>query len=176
MELVSSEKPISLLGLQTAVFSLFFTQMVLLLCVFVLRCSSFKNTSHTGFRSTQMTSFYLNYLFKGPIFKNQSYSEVLEIQFSSVQLLSRVQLFVTPWTAAHQASLSISNSQSPPIPLSIELVMPSNQLILCHPLLILPCLSQHLGLFQWFVSSHQVAKVLELQHQYFQWVFRVDFF
>ena len=112
MELVSSEKPISLLGLQTAVFSLFFTQMVLLLCVCVLRCSSFKNTSHTGFRSTQMTSFYLNYLFKGPIFKNQSYSEVLEIQFSSVQLLSRVQLFVTPWIAAFQASLSITNSWS----------------------------------------------------------------
>ena len=59
------------------------------------------------------------------------------IQFSSVQSLSHVQLFVTPWTAACQASLSITNSQSPPKPMSIELVMPSNHLILCHPLFLL---------------------------------------
>ena len=58
--------------------------------------------------------------------------------FSSVQLLSRAWLFVTPWTAACQASLSITNSQSPPKPMSIESVMPSNHLILCHPLLLLP--------------------------------------
>ena len=62
----------------------------------------------------------------------------LDVQFSSVQSLSRVQLFVTPWTAARQASLSITNSQSPPKPMSIELVTPSNHLILCHPLLLLP--------------------------------------
>ena len=55
----------------------------------------------------------------------------------SVQLLSRVQLFVTPWTAGHQASLSITNSQSLPKLMSIELVMPSNHLILCRPLLLL---------------------------------------
>ena len=59
-------------------------------------------------------------------------------QFSSVQLLCRVRLFVTPWTAAHQASLSITNSRSPPKPMSIESVMPSNRLILCRPLLLLP--------------------------------------
>ena len=58
--------------------------------------------------------------------------------FSSVQSLSRVRLFVTPWTAARQASLSITNSQSPLKPMSIELVMPSNHLILCRPLLLLP--------------------------------------
>ena len=58
--------------------------------------------------------------------------------FSSVQLLSRVRLFVTPWTAACQASLSITNSRSPPKPMSIESVMPSNHLILCRPLLLLP--------------------------------------
>ena len=57
---------------------------------------------------------------------------------SSVQSLSHVQLFVTPWTAARQASLSITNSRSPPKPMSIELVMPSNHLILCCPLLLLP--------------------------------------
>ena len=59
-------------------------------------------------------------------------------QFSSVQLLSRVRLFVNPWTAAHQASLSIVNSQSLLKLISIESVMPSNHLILCRPLLLLP--------------------------------------
>ena len=57
--------------------------------------------------------------------------------FSSVQLLSRVQLFATPWTAACQASLSITNSWSSPKLMSIESVMPSNHLILCCPLLLL---------------------------------------
>ena len=68
---------------------------------------------------------------------------------SSVQSLSRVRLFVTPWTAARQASLSITNSQSPPKPMSIESVMPSNHLILCRPLLLLPSIfpSIRVGLF-----------------------------
>jgi len=60
------------------------------------------------------------------------------VYVSSVQSLSHVSLFVTPWTAARQASLSITNSQSPPKPMSTELVMPSNHLILCCPLLLLP--------------------------------------
>ena len=60
------------------------------------------------------------------------------LQFSSVQSLSRVQLFATPWIAAHQASLSITNSQSSLRLTSIESVMPSRHLILCHPLLLLP--------------------------------------
>ena len=59
------------------------------------------------------------------------------VQFSSVQSLSHVWLFATPWTAARQASLSITNSRSPPKPMSIESVIPSNHLILCHPLLFL---------------------------------------
>ena len=59
-----------------------------------------------------------------------------DAQFSSVQLLSHVQLFATPWTAACQASLSITNSQSLLKLMSIESVMPSNHLILCHPLLL----------------------------------------
>ena len=60
---------------------------------------------------------------------------------------------------------------------SIELVMPSNHLILCRSLLLPLNLSQHMGLFHWVSSSHQVAKVLEfqLQHQSFQWIFRTDF-
>ena len=59
-------------------------------------------------------------------------------QFSSVQLLSRVRLFVIPWITAHQASLSITNSRSSTKPMSILLVMPSSHLILCRPLLLLP--------------------------------------
>ena len=60
------------------------------------------------------------------------------VQISSVQSLSHVQLFMTPWTAAHQASLSIANSWSLPKLMSTESVMPSNHLILCCPLLLLP--------------------------------------
>ena len=60
------------------------------------------------------------------------------VAISSVQSLSRVRLFETPWTAARQASLSITNSWSPPKPMSIESVMSSNLLILCRPLLLLP--------------------------------------
>ena len=58
------------------------------------------------------------------------------LQFSSVQLLSRVQLFVTPWTATCRASLSIANTWSLLKLMSIELVIPYNHLILCHPLLL----------------------------------------
>ena len=65
-------------------------------------------------------------------------SPLKAFQFSSVQSLSRVQLFVTPRTAARQASLSITNSQSLLKLMSMESVMPSNHLILCHPLLLLP--------------------------------------
>ena len=63
---------------------------------------------------------------------------LLRLQFSSVQLLSRVLLFVTPWTVARPSSLSITNSQSLPKLMSIESVMPSNHLVLCCPLLLLP--------------------------------------
>ena len=68
-------------------------------------------------------------------------------QFSSVQLLSHVRLFATPLTAACQASLSITNSQSPPQIMSIELVMPSNHLILCCPLLLLPSIFPSIRVF-----------------------------
>ena len=67
--------------------------------------------------------------------------------FSSVQLLSRVQLFVTPWTTARQASLSITNFRSLPKPVSIESVMPSNHLILCCPLLLLPSIFPSIRVF-----------------------------
>ena len=106
------------------------------------------------------------------------------IVFSSVQLLSHVQLFVTLWTTAHQASLSITNSRNSPKPMSIgfspkpsltgDAIQPSHPLLFPSP----PAfnLSQHQGLFQWVSSAHQVAKVLEfqLQHQSFQWTPRTD--
>ena len=64
-----------------------------------------------------------------------------------VQLLSHVQHFKTPWTAAHQASLSITNPQIPPKPMSIVSVMPSIHLILCHPLLLLPSIFPSIRVF-----------------------------
>ena len=91
-----------------------------------------------------------------------------------VQSLSCVQLFETPRTAAHQASLSFTNSQNLLKLMSIVSVMPSNHLTLFPLSLFALNLSQHQDLFQWVGSLHQVAKVLELQfqHQSFQWVFR----
>ena len=67
--------------------------------------------------------------------------------FSSVQLLSRLRLFATSWTAAHKASLSITNSKSLRKLMSIESVMPSNHLILCGPLLLLPSLFTNIRVF-----------------------------
>ena len=86
------------------------------------------------------------------------------LQFSSVQSLSHVHLFATPWTAASQASLSITNYQSPPKLMSIELVMPSSHLILCRPLSLLPPIPPSIRVFpNESTSSHEVAKVLEFQ-------------
>ena len=80
---------------------------------------------------------------------------MLQVQFSSVQLLSRVRLFVTPWTAAHQASLSITNSQSLLKLMSIKSVMPSNHLILCHPLLLPPSVFPSIRVF----SNESVLRI-----------------
>ena len=77
------------------------------------------------------------------------------IYLSSVQLLSHVWLLVTPWTAAHQASLSITNSQSLLRLMSITLVMPSNHLILRHPLLLLPSIFPSIRVF----SSESVLHI-----------------
>ena len=68
-------------------------------------------------------------------------------RLSSIQLLSCVRLFATPWTAALQASLSITSSRSLPKLMCIELVMPSNHLILCHPLLLLPSIFPRIKIF-----------------------------
>ena len=78
--------------------------------------------------------------------------------FSSVQSLSHSRLFATPWTAARQASLSIANSQSLLKLMSIESVMPSNHLILCHSLLLLPSIFPSIKIFsksQFFTSGGQ---------------------
>ena len=73
---------------------------------------------------------------------------VLELSISSVQSFSHVQLFfASPWTAAYQASLCITNSWSPPKPIPIESVMPSNHLILCYPLLLLPSIFPGIRVF-----------------------------
>ena len=82
----------------------------------------------------------------------------------AVQSLSRVWLFATPWTAARQASLSFTISQSLLKLMPIESVMPSYYLILCCPIL-LPSIFPSISLFQWVGSSHQVDKVWELQLQ-----------
>ena len=98
------------------------------------------------------------------------------LQFSSVQSLSHVRSFATPWTAA-QVSLSITNSQSLLRLMSIELVMPSNHLILCRPLS--SCLQSFpaYGNFPMGQFFARVAKLLEfqLQRQSFQYIFRTDF-
>ena len=87
-------------------------------------------------------------------------------------------LTLNPWTAARQASLSFTVSWSLLKLMSIESVMLSSHLILCRPLLLLPSVFPSTRVFsKWVNSSHQVAKVVELQlqHQSFQWRFRVDF-
>ena len=83
------------------------------------------------------------------------------LKFGSVQLLSHFWLFVTPWTAVHQVSLSITNSQSSPKSMSVESVMPSNHLILCCPLL-LPSIFPSIRAFpmsQFFTSGGQSTGV-----------------
>ena len=77
------------------------------------------------------------------------------LMFSSVQSLSSVQLFATPWTAAHQASLSITNSRGLLKLTSIESVTPSHHLILCHPLLLLPSIFPSTRIF----SNESVLRI-----------------
>ena len=76
------------------------------------------------------------------------------MNISSVQLLSHVRLFASPWTAAHQTSLSFTVSQSLLKLMSIKLVMPSNHLILCHPLLLLPSIFPSIRAFSNELALH----------------------
>ena len=115
---------------------------------------------------------YRNWMFAQPPLQHLSgqYS-----QFAEISQFSRVPLSLTPWTAAHQVSLSITSSWSL-LPLNghqvSDVIQPSHPLLSPSPAF---SLSQHQGLFQWVSSLHQVAKVLQLQHQFFQWIFRTDF-
>ena len=106
-------------------------------------------------------------LYKGP-------RTVIFRRLSSAHSLIRVQLFVTPWTAARQASLSTTSSQSL-LKLTSKSVMPCSHLSSPSPTAF--SLSQHQSLFQGDSSSHHVDKILEFQcqHQSFQWIFRTDF-
>ena len=88
--------------------------------------------------------------------------------FFIVQSLSRVQLFATPWTAAHQASLSITSSRSLLKLMSIESVMPSNHLTLCHPLLLLPSIFSSIRIF----SSESVLGIR--QPEYWSFSFSIS--
>ena len=90
------------------------------------------------------------------------------VSISSVQLLSLVQLFVTPWTAAHQALLSITNSQSLLKLMSINPVIRSNHLILCRPLLLLPSIFLSIRVFSNVSALHIKVLEFQLQHQSFQ--------
>ena len=97
-----------------------------------------------------------------------------ELSLSSVQSLSHFWLFVTPWTASCQTSLSITNSQSLLKLMSVESVMPSSHLILCRPLLLLPSIFPSIRVFSWCESVPKYWE-FQLQHQSFQWIFRTDF-
>ena len=101
-----------------------------------------------------------------------------DYRFNSVQLLSRVWLFVTPWTAARQASLSITNSWSLLELMPIESVMPSNHLILCLPLLLPPSIFPNIRVF----SDESVLCIRWPEYWSFsfsispsQWILRTDF-
>ena len=103
----------------------------------------------------------------------------------SVQFTScRVQFFPTPWTAVHQASLSITNSQSLPKLMSIESVMPSSHLILCHPLLLLPSIfprirvhSNELAVLIWWPNYWCFSFSISPSNEYLRLIsFRIDWF
>ena len=85
----------------------------------------------------------------------------LSTMFSSVRSLSCVRLFATPWTAAHQASLSITNSRSLPKLMSIESLMQFSHLILCRPLLLLPPIPRSIRVFSTTFSSVQISSVAQ---------------
>ena len=90
---------------------------------------------------------FMSILVDTGLFKQALTWFIVIIQYSSVQSLRRVWLFVTPWTTANQASLSITNSQSSLKLMSTELVTPSSHLILCHPLLLLPPIPPSIRVF-----------------------------
>ena len=99
---------------------------------------------------------------------------ITALQISSVLSFSRVWLFATPWTAACQASLSITNPWSLLKLMSIELVMQSNHLILCCPLLLMPFPSIRVFSNESVIHIRWPKYEFQLQHQSFQWTLRTD--
>ena len=115
--------------------------------------------------------------------RSSSFGECLEslglihdaVMIAVVQLLSHVWLFVTPWTSACQVSPSFTNSRTLLNIMSIESMMPSNHLILCHPFLLLPLVFPSIRVFSNELAVCEVAEVLALKRQSFQLVFIADF-
>ena len=143
-----------------------------ILLYFIILFSPIIESSVGGFNQKLKTNVWLTYTCFLPCW--------LTALLLAVQLRSCVWLLETPWTAAHQTSLSFTVSQSLLKLMSIESVMSSSHLIHCPPSPASPPalnLFQHQGLFKWVGSSYAMAKVLELQlqHQNFQWIFRTDF-
>ena len=106
------------------------------------QCTHFDSVSHF---IPILLDFLLKFVFDSLF---PSHLLLKNVQFNSVQSLSCVWFFATPWTAAHQASLSIAYSQSLLKLMPIELVMPSSHLILCHPLLLPPSIFPSIRVFQ----------------------------
>ena len=100
----------------------------LLYCRWILHCLSHQGSPHIKFYNHKLLETILAIGFSMSKMKNNQFSSVVQ----------SCPIFVTPWIAAHQASLSITNSRSSPKPMSIESVMPSSHLILCRPLLLPP--------------------------------------
>ena len=149
-------------------------------------CSLSLFLSSTGYTANYISQFPLQssgpmWLSSGQPTEPKSDTQCFHIDSSSVKhscvSSPSVMFFVTPWTAAHQASLSIINfpelAQIHVHPVG-DAIQPSHPLLSPSP----PAfnLSQHQGLFQWASPSHQVGKVLQFQLQYqsFQWLFRTD--
>ena len=132
-----------------------------------------------GKSKTQLKWFIMQACKVKEVSYNDESLESYRYQFiiSSVQSLSHLWLFATPWTAEHQVSLSITNSRSPLKLMSVELVMPSNHLILCHPLILLSSIFPSIRAF-----SNESALCIrwpkywfQAQHQSFQWTLRTNF-
>ena len=117
-------------SLSHSVVFLYFFALITEECFLISPCYSLELCIQMGI------SFLFSFAFR--FFFSQLFVRPPSVQFSSVQSLSRVRLFATPWIAACQAALSITNSRSLPKPIPIKSVMTSSHLILCHPLLLLP--------------------------------------
>ena len=132
------------------------------------------NPSQRTLRGSEAISRASEYIGHRQLLRGRSirYHETIDcsIIFSSVQSLSSDELFATPWTAAHQASLSITNSQSLLKLMFIELVMPSNHLILCHCLLLLPSIFPSIRVFSNESALHSGGQSIgvSVQQQSFQ--------